>query len=103
MTSIANDTVAHKDAPDTLENTRKRLKFRAWHRGTREMDILVGCFADAHVEGFDARDLKAFEELLTCNDPDVYDWYIGAKPVPAADDSAVLQKFLSFKLTEGGK
>ena len=35
---------------ESLEKRRKRLRFRAWHRGTREMDLLVGSFADAHLD-----------------------------------------------------
>ena len=97
MNSIANAPQADK-AEETVENMRKRLRFRAWHRGTREMDILVGRFADAHVEAFDRPQLQQFEAMLTCNDPDVYDWYIGAKPVPPEDDSTVIQLFLSFKI-----
>lgn len=77
---------------------RKRLIFRAWHRGTREMDILVGRFAETHVPTFNDGQLQQFERMLTCNDPDVYDWYIGAKTVPPEDDTPVLRLFLNFKL-----
>lgn len=83
-----------------LETHKKRLIFRAWHRGTREMDILVGRFAEKHVPGMNADELAQFERLLTCNDPDVYDWYTGKTPVPADENTDVLQMFLKFKLVE---
>ena len=85
---------------DTTLSLKKRLIFRSWHRGTREMDIIMGRFADAHVMHFTPDQLDAYERLLVCNDPDVYDWIIGAAPVPAADDSDVVQMLLKFKVAQ---
>ena len=42
---------------ETTENRRKRLRFRSWHRGTKEMDLLMGSFADAHLSAFDVGQL----------------------------------------------
>lgn len=69
--------------------------FRAWHRGTREADLLLGRFADAHVPGFDAAQLDRFEALLTESDPDIYDWVTGRLSPPADHDNMVtlLQDF----------
>ena len=47
---------------------RKRLLFRAWHRGTREADLILGSFAEAHLDAFDAAQLDRFEALLECPD-----------------------------------
>lgn len=80
-----------------MDERRKKLKFRAWHRGTREMDLLLGTFADAHVFGFDEAQLDAFEHMLTLSDPDLYDWTCGRGSPDAADDSEVLQLFLKHK------
>lgn len=82
---------------ETLENWRKRLIFRAWHRGTREMDLLVGSFADRNVPGFGAAELQAFEEILTENDPDVYDWITGQKPVPSEHQTPVMDLLLAHR------
>lgn len=99
MTTIANENnLVDIDAREPVEFRRKRLTFRAWHRGTREMDILVGKFADRYAPTFDQVALDQFEAMLTCNDPDVYDWYIGTTPVPDADKSPVVDLFLKFKL-----
>ncbi|HEY8964675.1 MAG TPA: succinate dehydrogenase assembly factor 2 [Alphaproteobacteria bacterium] len=81
----------------TLEERRKKLVFRAWHRGTREMDLLMGSFADAHVQGFDPAQLDAFEKLLSCPDPDLYDWKCGLSQPGANDDSDILRLFIEHK------
>ena len=82
-----------------IADRRKKLIFRAWHRGTREMDLLLGAFADAHVPGFDAAQLDAFEHLLTCQDPDLYDWKCG-RGAPGPDErSDVMQLFLDHRLS----
>lgn len=60
-----------------------RLKFRAWHRGTREMDYIVGCFFDRHHERWSEAELAWFETLLDEEDPDVMAWAMGTQPVPA--------------------
>ena len=85
---------------ETIENWRKRLTFRAWHRGTREMDLLIGSFAEKHINGFDKDDLAIFEEILINNDPDVYDWIIGRQSPPPELKSRVLDLLLGHKFVE---
>ncbi len=82
----------------TIDERRRMLIFRSWHRGTREMDMLMGSFADAYMSTFDAGQLDAYEQLLTCQDPDIYDWKCRRSTPPAEDDSAVLQLFLAHRL-----
>lgn len=79
-----------------LENTRKKLIFRSWHRGTREIDLLLGRFADAHLPGFDAEALQQYEDLLVNSDPDLYNWMTGKESPPANVESDVLQKLIAF-------
>ncbi len=81
---------------NTLENTRKKLIFRSWHRGTREIDLLLGRFADAHLPGFDAGELQQYEELLINSDPDLYNWITGKESPPANINGDVLQKLINF-------
>jgi len=72
--------------------------FRAWHRGTREADLLLGRFAEAHVPGLDADLLGQFEALLTESDPDIYDWVTERQAAPAALGGVLLLlKRFSFK------
>jgi antitoxin CptB len=80
-----------------LDIRRKRLRYRAWHRGTREADLLLGSFADAHLGGFDDGELDDFESLLECPDADLYDWIAGRAAPPPDQDNAVTRLLLSFR------
>ena len=79
---------------EDIEIRRKRLKFRAWHRGTREMDLLLGSFADQHLASFDQAALDQFESLLVNNDPDLYSWVSGREEAPAAEKTPVMDLLL---------
>lgn len=85
------------DMTETIENRRKRLRFRSWHRGTQEMDLLIGSFADSHLGGFDSQQLSRFEALLDVPEPVVYDWILGRTQPPAEFDHDVLRLLLDFE------
>jgi antitoxin CptB len=70
------------DGPDTQDVRRKRLKFRAWHRGMKELDLILGPFVDAHLAGLDEAALDEFEVLLSVPDNDFYDWLCGRRTPP---------------------
>ena len=55
-----------------LDERRKRLLFRCWHRGTREMDLILGRFADAEITHLSEEELAQFEYLMDVPDPDLY-------------------------------
>jgi antitoxin CptB len=57
---------------DGLDNRRKRLLFRCWHRGTREMDLILGRFADAAIADLNDAELAELERLIEVPDPDLY-------------------------------
>ena len=71
------------------ENRRKRLLFRAQRRGFKEVDLIFGAYADAHLAGLDETGLDQFEALLIAPDQEVYAWLRGAAPVPAEYDNPV--------------
>jgi antitoxin CptB len=79
-----------------LDVRRRRLLFRAWRRGVREMDLIVGRFADAHIEAFDEAGLDDFERLIEAPNAALYAWVVGAENVPANYDTAVLAKLKAF-------
>ena len=83
---------------DLDDARRKRLRFRSRHRGTREMDLLLGRFADRHLAGLSERQLADYEALLEVGDPDLYGWISGKAAVPSRYDTAVLQLIKDFKL-----
>jgi antitoxin CptB len=69
---------------------RRQLRFRSWHRGTREADLLLGTFADAHLDAFTTEQLDRYAALLENSDPDIYDWVTGRAPVPPEHDNDVM-------------
>ena len=82
---------------DETEALRRKLRFRAWHRGTREMDLLMGQFADTHLGDFTVNELAQFAEMLVENDPDLYDWYCGISIPPENVLTSALKKFLAHR------
>jgi len=88
---------------ETIENRRKRLRFRSWHRGTKEMDLLMGSFADAHLSAFGSSQLDRFEALLDVPEPVVYDWILGRSRPPADHDHDVTQLLLAFEFQPAGR
>ncbi len=76
---------------------RKRLLFRSWHRGTRESDLILGRFAEAHLAGFDSTQLDRYEALIECADADLFDWVSGQATPPPALDHDVMRLLLSFQ------
>jgi antitoxin CptB len=88
--------------PSPSDIRRKRLLFRSWHRGTRETDLILGRFADAHLAGFDDAQLDRYEALLECNDADLFDWVSGRAPPPVVLDHDVMRFLLAFNGTRPG-
>ncbi len=82
-----------------LDARRKRLRYRAWHRGILEMDLLLGGFADKHLRDFDDAQLHRFELLLNQPDPEIYAWYCRRRPTPEHQANDVVDLFLEFKLS----
>jgi antitoxin CptB len=83
-----------------MDPRRKRLLFRARHMGTNENDIFFGGFAEEQLPGLSEEQLDRFETLLTVNDPDLFLWITGAKPVPAEHDHDVMRMLKSFTLAQ---
>ena len=79
------------------ENRRQRLRFRSWHRGTNEMDLLMGRFADAHLADFSPLQLDQYEAILHLSDPDVYNWITGVEKVPQEQDSEVMRLLVAYR------
>ncbi|MGI8931844.1 MAG: succinate dehydrogenase assembly factor 2 [Sphingomicrobium sp.] len=65
-----------------MDEVLRALKYRAWHRGTREADMMIGGFFDAHHERWETHERALFAALLTETDVDIMAWAIGSVPVP---------------------
>jgi antitoxin CptB len=79
-----------------LDVRRRRILFRAWHRGTREMDLIMGRFADAEIAALGDAELADFELLIEVPDPDLFAWLSGAAAVPANYDTAAFRRLQRF-------
>lgn len=73
------------------EHRLKRLRFRSWHRGTKEADLMIGGFFDAHHQGWTAEEIDWFETFLEEQDVDIMAWAMGVQPLPAHYDGAMMQ------------
>jgi antitoxin CptB len=75
----------------------KKLKFRAWRRGFREADLILGPFADHHVATFTPAELDAFEALLEVPDQDLYAWIVEREPTPPEWDGELMRRIKAFR------
>ena len=74
-----------------------RIKFRAWRRGFREADLILGPFADRFAPTMTAGELDHFEALLDEPDHDLYAWIVGADSAPDRIDGALLERLRAFR------
>ena len=61
----------------------KKLTLRSWRRGTKEMDLILGQFADKNIDNLSEKDLVAYEDLLKCDDHHIYNWILSKEKTPA--------------------
>lgn len=79
-----------------LDERRRRLLFRAWRRGTRELDLIMGRFLDETVATLTDAEVEEFEQLCTLPDLELYAWIVGSKPVPAEYDTPLYRRIRDF-------
>jgi antitoxin CptB len=79
-----------------LDPRRKRILFRAWHRGMREMDLIMGRFAEQNLDTMSDADLDVFELLIEAQDRDLLSWITNREPTPVNYDTAVFQALKAF-------
>jgi antitoxin CptB len=80
----------------SLDARQRRTLFRSWHRGTREMDLVLGRFADAQIGALSDSELEDYELLLEAADRDVFSWVTGEAEIPSLYDTPVLRKIRAF-------
>lgn len=80
-----------------LDDRRKRLLFRCWHRGTREMDLILGRFADAEIATLEQTDLITLEQLIELPDPDLYAAFSGNAVLEPAYRTPLFDRIKSFR------
>jgi antitoxin CptB len=86
---------------DGLDVRRRKVLFRAWHRGMRETDLILGRFADAAIADLSDAEIGDFEQLLEATDRDVLAWLLGEYGVPPEFDTPLFGKLCAFHRQNG--
>jgi antitoxin CptB len=84
-----------------LDERRRRLLYRSWHRGTREADLIMGRFADVHLASLSAAELDEYEHLLDALETDLLSWLTGLLAVPPEHDTAIFRRVRDFHMGAG--
>ena len=79
-----------------LDVRRKQVLYRAWHRGMREMDLIMGRFADAEIGNLSDEDLAEFERLIEVPDRDLLGWITGEAETPGNYDTPLFRRLKAF-------
>jgi antitoxin CptB len=79
-----------------LDIRRRRVRFRCWHRGMREVDLLMGQFADASIEALSEQELDDLEALMEAQDRDIFAWMTGEASIPPEFDTPVFRRLRAF-------
>jgi antitoxin CptB len=80
-----------------LDARRRKLLFRSWHRGMREMDLILGSFADARIDDLTDAELDQYEKLLDISDTVLLPLATGVEPIPSGDEQEILRKIVAFR------
>lgn len=99
-----NSTIAlppEQDSEDQLDLRRRRLLFRALHRGTFETDALIGGFVETNVASMNAAELADMEAVLEIPDPDLTDWLFGRLPLPVERETPMLRRMVDACRAKG--
>lgn len=88
-------------APPAPDSRRRRLLYRANHRGSYENDLLLGGYVSRHIAALTAGELDALEAIIELPDADLADWLTGRQPIPDRHDSAMLRAIRAFALESG--
>ncbi|WP_212112694.1 succinate dehydrogenase assembly factor 2 [Bartonella queenslandensis] len=89
MTVLVNDK-------NQLDVRRRRLIFRAWHRGIREMDLIFGRYIDAHIAGMNDKKLSELEYIMSFDDRDLLTWITGETLPPSEIDSPLFRDIANY-------
>ncbi|MDT3378099.1 succinate dehydrogenase assembly factor 2 [Labrys neptuniae] len=84
---------------EELDPRRRRIVYRAWHRGFREMDLIMGSFCDAVIVELSEEEVADFESLIDAPDHELYAWIRNEEPVPGEFDTPVFRRLRDYHFT----
>ncbi len=90
-------TTGTNRSSEGLDDRRRRLLFRCWHRGIREMDLVLGPFADAQIESLNEAELTELEGWLEIPDQQIFAWVNGMEPAPAEIETGLFRRLRDFR------
>ena len=79
-----------------LDPHRRKILYRAWHRGMRETDLILGPFADAHLASMNDQEIAAFEAMLEVPDREILGWITGSVPFDQTYDEVLFRRIVAF-------
>ena len=82
-----------------MDERRRKLQFRAWRRGFRELDLIIGSFADKHLESMTEAEVDGFEQLLKVQDWEMFSWLTGTAAIPPHRKGPLLQRLCDYEYT----
>jgi len=88
---------------DRLVAARKRARYRSWHRGTKELDYILGRFGDVYIEGFNEEQLADFERLMENEETNLQAWLMGQQAIPEGQDEKLLHRIRDFHISNVDK
>jgi antitoxin CptB len=88
--------MAEADRTEVLDERRRRLRYRAWHRGTREMDLVLGRFADSELTALNDSEVAELEALMEVSDPELLAWILGQSSAPAQFETQTFRRLKEF-------
>lgn len=97
MVKATNAAVEQAAARADLDARRRKLLFRSWHRGMKEMDIIFGQYADQYIAGFTDAQLDEYERLLEVLDRDLFKWVTGESVIPPEFDTPLFRDIIAFR------
>ena len=83
---------------EDLEVRRKRLRYHSWHRGTKELDLVLGQFSEKYLPTMSENDIDLFEAIINENEHDIYAWLAGREPAPEQHKNHIMNMILNFKI-----
>jgi antitoxin CptB len=94
---------AQNQAGEDIAMRRRRLRYRAWHRGTREMDLILGPYADRYIETLNTGALDRLEALMEEQDTDLLEWILGQTQPPEGSDIALIDQLRAFRQAQSAQ